>query len=236
MAEKQLNENLVSTPSGRGVRIVVSLKQPIFRRTIGDAIKSEPDMQLVGETGSGVEAVALCEQQPVDLLILDFDLDDISGIQLAENLSGKRSLQSIKLLGLIDFPQKHVIWGYLVNGISGIILKSRSQQEMVTVIRRVMAGEVVLDQPIRQMMMNSVRQIKPKLTDREMIILKHLAIGSRNEEISAQLQISQETLRNYLYGLKQKLPFVRDRVDMILWAWVNFDQQELFDLKSIDSQ
>ncbi|MDJ0754433.1 MAG: response regulator transcription factor [Ardenticatenaceae bacterium] len=236
MALERLNKRSSMDATDNNIRIVVSLKQPIFRRTISAAVESEPDMQLIGATGNGSEAFMICEQHAVDLLVLDFDLEKITGIQLAEQLTKIQANRPIKVLGLIDFPQKHVVWGYLTNGVSGIVSKNRTQQQLLAAMRSVMTGEVVLDQSIRRLMMNSIRQIKPKLTEREIVILKHLAIGSSNETIAGKLDISQETLRNYLHGLRQKLPFVKDRVDMVLWTWVNLDQKEIFDFKAIDSE
>ncbi|MDJ0754432.1 MAG: response regulator transcription factor [Ardenticatenaceae bacterium] len=213
--------------------IVLSLKHPVFRKSVREIICAEPNFYVVGETCDGREALDFC-QQGVNLLIFDYDLEKISGIQLAQSIFKNGKNKTPKLLAMIDVPDKHVIWGYMVNGISGIIQKSRSRDEIIDAIHRVNDGEIVLDQPIFKVILDSMRQIKPELTDKEITILKYLAIGLRSDQISQKLSISPGTMRSYLQILKLKLPFVRDQVDIILWAWVNLDQNELLTLNTID--
>jgi DNA-binding NarL/FixJ family response regulator len=199
------------------IRLLLVDDHSLFRESLSRLLDSEPDFQVVANCGSPAEALDALAANPVDLLLLDYDLGDDNGLNFIRRarLAGFTGRIFIITAGMSDAESVRA----LSLGICGIFLKHSSPALLAEAIRKVMAGETWIDQRCIQSLVRAVgnsgqQATRKPLTDRESAVLKGVFEGLSNKEIGAQLNISEASVKSALQQLFVKTG-VRTRSQLV---------------------
>jgi DNA-binding NarL/FixJ family response regulator len=193
----------------------------LFREGLSRLLASEPDCEIVGACGSSGEALQILKGTPVDIVLLDYDLNHERAGQLIA--AAHRAAYPGRILMVTAGMTAKESSSILKLGASGIILKHNSPGLLATAIRRVASGELWLDPKIVQLMADEVQQ-NPEdaasrviLTERERQVLQGVFEGLGNKEIATRLGISEGAVKSGLQQLFQKT-HVRTRSQLVRMA------------------
>lgn len=168
-------------------------------------LQKEPDIKIVGHAHNANNCLQFFSNQVADIILMDIGLPDMNGIDLCRMI--KKNYPGIMVLALSTFDQGTYVRGMMDNGASGYLLKNAGRQEIVDAIRNIMKGKTHLsfdaDKSLQQA---TLQQNKiPHLTKREKEVLKHIAAGLTNPQISEKLFISIDTVDSHRKNLHTKL-------------------------------
>lgn len=193
------------------IRLIIADDHPVVRSGLRDMLEEPDDILVVGEAGDGEEALRMVEDEQPDVLLLDVEMPELSGVEVARQLQAQSS--PVRLLALSSYDDREYVHGLLKNGASGYLTKENAPELIVEAIRAVADGEVRwFVQP------SSLVSDPPDLTAREKEILRRMAKGDSNQEIGDNLSISKSTVRKHLTSIYQKLDVSSAR-EAIAWAW-----------------
>jgi two-component system, NarL family, nitrate/nitrite response regulator NarL len=189
----------------------------LFREGLSRLLGYESDFELAGQCGTAAEALEILQKTPVDIILLDYDLNQDHGAQLitAARRSGYRGKILMVTAGM-SAKESSVA---LKLGASGIFLKHNSPGSLTKAIRMVASGDMWVDPKILQLMAEEVQQGEeaspaPPLTEREREVLQSVFEGLANKEIAARLGISEGAVKSCLQQLFQKTQ-VRTRSQLV---------------------
>jgi DNA-binding NarL/FixJ family response regulator len=187
-----------------------SLVRRGFRRILED----EPDMLVAGEAGDGEEAVRLAEKLRPNVVLMDCALPGISGLQATRKIL--QLLPATRVLMLSMHPEETLVRQALDSGASGYILKNAVDLELGTAIRRVAAGEQVLDKQLSRPD-NLKGERDYGLTARELEILQLIVDGKSNKEIATQLDLSANTVAAHRANMMDALG-IHKTAELVVYA------------------
>lgn len=198
------------------IRVVLVDDHTLLREGTRTLLQAAGDIQIVAETGSGEEALALARRLRPDVLLLDIRLDGMTGIEVARTL--RQELATIKLLILSAYAYEPYVRALFAVGVHGYLLKSASGAELIAATRAVCRGEQVLSEEIAARRPSSPAQdgsgISGALSTREREALNLAYQGASNREIAQHLQIGIRTAESYLSHAMAKLG-ARSRTEAI---------------------
>ena len=183
------------------IRVLIVDDHPLLREGIDLVIRNEPDMELVGSASTGRESIDLFETARPHVVLMDLRLPDMSGIDAMIAIREKRP--NARILILTTFEGDVEINRALKAGAFGYLLKSMPRKQIVEAIRAVHAGRRRIPPEIAATLAEHLGQ--GSLSQREIVILKQVAEGSRNKEIAAQLSLSEETVKSHMKNILEKL-------------------------------
>ncbi|MCP2247552.1 response regulator [Lentzea aerocolonigenes] len=194
--------------------------QALLRASFRLLVDSEPDLTVVGEAGTGSEAVSLASSLAPDVVLMDIRMPEMDGIEATRLMNGPR------VLVLTTFNLDEYVFGALRAGASGFLLKDTPPGELLAAIRVVASGESLLSPPVtRRLISEFVRQPASmvvsgleRLTEREKEVLLLVARGLSNSEIMAELHVSTGTVKTHIGNLLSKL-HARDRAQLVIAAY-----------------
>ncbi|GII51939.1 DNA-binding response regulator [Planotetraspora thailandica] len=207
------------------VRVVLADDQPLVRSALQMVIADAPDLELVGEAGTGAEAVRLAQSLHPDVVVMDIRMPGMDGIE-ATRLIGAGS-GTARVLVLTTFNDDDYVYGALRAGASGFLLKDMALDDILTAIRVVAAGDALIAPSITRRLIEEFaerpapaprRHDLAGVTAREREVLALIARGMSNAEIAADLVISVATVKTYVTRLLAKLD-ARDRVQLVIIAY-----------------
>jgi DNA-binding NarL/FixJ family response regulator len=191
------------------IRIYLLDDHEIVRRGLRWLLESEPDLEVVGGSGSAVEAAARIPALRPDVAILDTQLPDGSGIDVCRQV---RSVDpSIRCLVLTAHADDEAVLAAIVAGASGYVLKTASCDGLAEAVRRVAAGESLLDAAQVARLAERVRSPDPSderlalLSPQEMAVLRNIAEGLSNRQIAERMFLTEKTVKNYVSNVFAKL-------------------------------
>ena len=191
------------------VRVFLLDDHEVVRRGVRDLLEIEDDIEVVGEASTAAEARQRVPVQPVDVAILDVQLPDGSGVEVCRDL---RSAQpELACLMLTSFTDAEAMEQSILAGASGYLLKQIRGSDIVSAVRRVAAGESLLDPLLAQRVIDRLRQPAKTderladLTAQESRILGLLTHGRTNREIAAEMFLAEKTVKNYVSNLLSKM-------------------------------
>lgn len=185
----------------------------VVRRGLADLLESQGDIEVVGESGLAREATARIPALRPDVMILDARLPDGSGIDVCRDVRAVDP--SIKGLILTSYEDDEALFAAIMAGAAGYVLKQVRGTDLVDGVRRVAAGQSMLDPAVTQRVLDRIRsgveqpQELRSLTDQERRILEHIAEGRTNREIAAEMFLAEKTVKNYVSSLLAKLGLER---------------------------
>jgi DNA-binding NarL/FixJ family response regulator len=195
------------------VRVFLLDDHEIVRRGLRELLEAEDDLEVVGEAGTAEEARARVPATRPDVAVLDVRLPDESGVEVCRDL--KSAQPELHCLMLTSFADDDALLSAVMAGASGYVLKQIKGTELVTAIRRVSAGESLMDPVLTRRLMDGlgVAQDKDKrlahLTGQERRILDLVAEGKTNRQIAEELYLAEKTVKNYVSNVLMKLGFSR---------------------------
>ena len=204
------------------ITILVADDHAIFRDGLRKLLDSDGGLTIVGDARNGVECISLLNKLKPDILLLDLRMPDKDGFAVLEEINfANLSTRVIVLTAAKD--DRDVIRAMRL-GARGVVLKQSATDFLIKSIRQVYAGEISLDNHMIAGVMKAFSRAsdapedaKPLISNREREIVEHVAQGFRNKEIGEKLFISEQTVKNHLYNIFDKLG-VSDRLELALYA------------------
>ena len=225
--EALVEEQLVEE-APRPIRILIADDHPIVRDGLRKLLGLEEDLEVVGEAGDGEATVLLVEKLDPDVLLLDIRMPGVDGFGALQRLQ-KLNLRT-RVIILTASEDKNEFVQAMKMGCSGIVLKQTAADLIIKSIRRVHAGEIWLDSNTTAAVMRQfaspldgapqagmrARDRSP-LSNREREIVALVAQGYKNKEMAEKMFISEQTVKNHLHNIFDKLG-VSDRLELALYA------------------
>ena len=202
------------------IRILVVDDHTMVRAGLCRLLEGEHDMTVVGQTGSGREAVQLCRTLDPNVVLLDYSLPDLDGLETTRQIVGLS--QGVRILVLTMYANEEYATRVIRAGASGFIAKVASTEELLHAIRKVAQRGVYVSPPILERMVTRIgrdQEDAPEsaLSDREMQVLIQLARGATSREVSKTLSLSMSTVETYRSRILEKLG-VRNNSDITRFA------------------
>lgn len=197
-------------PPGEGpIRVFLLDDHELVRRGIRNLLEEEEDIEIVGEAGLAADAVARIPRLRTQVAILDGRLPDGSGIDVCRQI---RSVDpTIAALVLTTYDDDEALFAAIMAGAAGYVLKQVRGGDLVTAVRRVAAGQSMLDPAVTARVLDHLRTgpltdpLAKRLTPKEEQILGLVAEGLTNRQISTRLSLTEKTVKNYVSALLGKL-------------------------------
>ena len=205
------------------LRILLADDHAMFRAGIKTLIDAQPDMGVIGEAAHGRAALKNVRELKPDVLVMDISMPEMNGLQLMEQI--KRANLTVRMLVLTAFSDAAYLRQLLTAGAAGYLLKHAASEELIKAIRLVADGGTYLDPAVaRKVITGFVEQKKlrgsregDELSERESGVLRLVARGHTNKEISSQLEISVKTVETHKANLMDKLG-LRSRAEIVRYA------------------
>ncbi|MCC5918995.1 MAG: response regulator transcription factor [Cryomorphaceae bacterium] len=189
-----------------------------------DGVKTILDKQsnltVVGTAENAEKTIEQLENQEVDLLITDFNLPDMDGLQLVKKV--KMAHPQIKIIVLSMHDESRIVRSILKEGVEGYLLKSDSHYELLKAIECIVAGEIFLSKQVNQIIVNALKYPDEDrlLTDREREIVKLIAEDLSNKQIAQHLFISERTVETHRKNILKKTG-TNTAVGLLKFAYAN---------------
>jgi DNA-binding NarL/FixJ family response regulator len=195
------------------IRVFLLDDHEVVRRGLADLLQAEGDIEVVGESGSAVEAAHRAPALRPDVAILDARLPDGNGIDVCRDIRAVDP--SIKGLILTSYEDDEALFAAIMAGAAGYLLKQIRGTDLVDAVRRVATGQSLLDPAVTARVLERIRSgiEEPKelkaLTEQERRILGYIAEGLTNHEIAQRMFLADKTVKNYVSSVLAKLGLER---------------------------
>jgi len=211
------------TKAKQTIRILVADDHAIFRDGLRKLLEVADDVQIVGEASNGVECVKMLTKLKPDILLLDLRMPEKDGLGVLEEVNFDTLPTRVIVLTAAE-DDRDVVRAMRL-GARGVVLKQSASDLLLKSIRKVYDGEIWLDNRMTAEVIDAFkkssesgqRREKPLLSEREKEIVQLVAQGFRNREIGEKLFISEQTVKNHLHNIFDKLG-VSDRLELALYA------------------
>ena len=210
------------------IRVAVADDQALVRSGFAVLLRSEPDIEVIGEAANGAEAVAIARREKPDVMLMDIRMPEMDGLEATRRITSDDTTQSTRVLILTTFDLDEYVFDALRAGASGFLLKDTQPVDLLTAVRVIAGGEALLAPKItRRLIEEFARTPTPpvmasvpvaSLTERELEVLVAIAKGLSNAEIAEQLFMSHATAKTHVSHLLTKLN-ARDRAQLVMLAY-----------------
>jgi DNA-binding NarL/FixJ family response regulator len=220
-----------ATGSQRGpdpIRALIVDDHALFRRGLEMVLAAEDDIELVGEASDGAEAVEKAAESLPDVVLMDIRMPKSSGIEACRAM--KEAAPSSKIVMLTISDEEEDLFEAIRAGASGYLLKDIPLDEVAEVVRAVYGGQSLINPSMAGKLLTEFATLAkrddeeraqqvpaPKLTDREMQVLKLVARGMNNRDIAKELFISENTVKNHVRNILEKLQ-IHSRMEAVMIA------------------
>jgi DNA-binding NarL/FixJ family response regulator len=208
------------------VRVVIADDQALVRGGFRMILDAKEDMEVVGEASDGGEAVALTEGLQPDVVLMDVRMPSLDGIEATRRIveSGSRA----RIIMLTTYDVDEYVFAALRAGASGFMLKDVRPPDLVDAIRVVARGDALLAPTVTRRLLDRFAGTLPdsttpepdlgELTEREVEVLRFVALALSNAEIAARLHLTEATVKTHVSSVLRKLG-LRDRVQAVVFAY-----------------
>lgn len=214
----------MSDTSDEVIRVLIVDDHTVVQRGLIGFLKTEPDIEVVGEAQNGSQALEVLSELAADgrrpdVVLMDLQMPIMDGVQATREIRSR--YDDVEVVVLTSFVEEERVHAALEAGASGYLLKDADVDEVSNAIRSAYRGEVHLDATVARRLMASLRAPKADplgaLTGREREILRMVAAGKANKQIAAELVISERTARTHVSNILRKLDLA-SRTQAALWA------------------
>jgi DNA-binding NarL/FixJ family response regulator len=213
------------SPRREPIRVVVVDDQELFRRGLIMLVSAEDDIDVVGEASDGDEAAELAARTVPDVVLMDVRMPKRSGIEACSTI--KEVAPSANIIMLTVSDEEGDLYDAIKNGASGYLLKDASIDQVAQAIRVVADGQSLISPSMAAKLLEEFKTISragtksevvlPRLTDRELEVLNLVARGQNNREIARDLYISENTVKNHVRNILEKLQ-LHSRMEAVMYA------------------
>jgi DNA-binding NarL/FixJ family response regulator len=223
------------TDTTDAVRVLIVDDHALFRRGLMLVLESEDGIDVVGEAEDGDEAIAKAEQLAPDVVLMDVRMPRVSGIEATARLA--EVLPTCRIIMLTVSDEEDDLYQAIKAGATGYLLKEISIEEVADAVRAVVQGQTLISPSMASKLIAEFASLSkrasergaapaPRLTDRELEVLKLVAQGHTNREIADQLFIAENTVKNHVRNILEKL-HLHSRMEAVLYAV----REKLFELE-----
>jgi DNA-binding NarL/FixJ family response regulator len=192
------------------IRVVVADDHPVFRSGLRTLVQESPLLEYAGEAADGEQAVAVCEQQRPDVVLMDIRMPGVSGIDATRRILAARPETGVLMLTMLEDDTS--VFAAMRAGARGYILKGADPDQITRAVTAVAAGELIFGAALAAHMAAFFRsgsrdpvRAFPGLSSREHDILNLIAAGQSNAAIAGRLALSEKTIRNNVSSIFAKL-------------------------------
>ena len=210
------------------IRTMIVDDHALFRRGLEMVLDEEPDIELVGQASDGAEAVEKAAESLPDVVLMDIRMPRSSGIEACRAM--KEAAPSAKIIILTISDEEEDLFEAIRAGASGYLLKDIPLDEVAEAVRAVDGGQSLINPSMAGKLLTEFATLArrdgearaqevpaPKLTDREMQVLKLVARGMNNRDIAKELFISENTVKNHVRNILEKLQ-IHSRMEAVMVA------------------
>jgi len=212
--------------SADAIRVLIVDDHALFRRGLQMVLEQETDIAVVGEAGDGQEAVEKAGETMPDVVLMDVRMPKRGGIEATKAI--KELMPHIKILMLTISDEEADLYDAIKAGATGYLLKEVSIEEVGNAIRSVQTGQSLISPSMASKLLSEFATMvkradekqtvpQPRLTDREMEVLKLVAKGRNNRDIAKELFISENTVKNHIRNILEKL-HLHSRMEAVVYA------------------
>jgi two-component system NarL family response regulator len=235
LQEGEAVPEMTKTTADEQIKVLIVDDHALFRRGLEMVLENETDIDVVGEASDGHEAIEQAEQAVPDVVLMDVRMPRRSGIEATRAI--KDALPSAKILMLTISDEEGDLYEAIKAGASGYLLKEISIEEVSDAVRAVHAGQSLISPSMASKLLSEfATMVKrrderaqvpgPRLTDRELEVLKLVAKGMNNRDIGQELFISENTVKNHVRNILEKL-HLHSRMEAVVYAV----REKLLDIK-----
>jgi DNA-binding NarL/FixJ family response regulator len=209
------------------IRVAIADDQQLIRGGFRSLLESENDIEVVGEAGTGVEAVALVTAQRPDVVLMDIRMPDGDGLWATEQIAADPALSNTHIVIVTTFELDEYVGQAIRAGASGFLVKDTEPVELIRAVRVVAGGDALLSPGVTKRLLERIsgdlRETPDAaqlsvLTDREREVLGLVGLGLTNDEIGRTLFLSPLTAKTHVSRIMSKLA-ARDRVQLVVVAY-----------------
>jgi DNA-binding NarL/FixJ family response regulator len=209
------------------IRVAIADDQQLIRGGFRSLLEAEPDLDVVGESGTGAEAVALVTREKPDVVLMDIRMPDGDGLWATEQIVANPGLAGTHIVIVTTFELDEYVAQAIRAGASGFLVKDTEPEELIRAVRVVAGGEALLSPGITKRLLErvagSLREAPDTsqlavLTEREREVLGLVGYGLTNDEIGRRLFLSPLTAKTHVSRIMSKL-LARDRVQLVVVAY-----------------
>jgi DNA-binding NarL/FixJ family response regulator len=208
------------------IRVVVADDQALIRAGFRSLIDSEPDLEVVGEAGTGRAVLDVVRAARPDVVLMDIRMPDGDGLWATEQIAADPALASVHVVIVTTFELDEYVARALKAGASGFLVKDTEPVDLLRAVRVAVAGEALLSPGVTKRLLEQVAAGRAPvdagrltvLTEREREVLRLVGKGLTNQEIGAELFLSPLTAKTHVSRIMTKLA-ARDRVQLVVTAY-----------------
>jgi DNA-binding NarL/FixJ family response regulator len=208
------------------IRVLIVDDHALFRRGLQMVLAQEDDIEVVGEAADGAEAITMAVEAAPDIVLMDVRMPRRGGIDATSTI--KQSVPSAKIVMLTISDEEADLYDAIKAGAMGYLLKEISIDEVATAIRAVHGGQSLISPSMASKLLTEFASMikktddrpqipTPKLTEREMEVLRLVAKGMANRDIAKHLYISENTVKNHIRNILEKLQ-LHSRMEAVVYA------------------
>jgi DNA-binding NarL/FixJ family response regulator len=209
------------------IRVAIADDQQLIRGGFRSLLESEPDIEVVGEAGTGTDAVALVTREKPDVVLMDIRMPDGDGLWATEQIVANPDLAESRIIIVTTFELDEYVGHAIRAGASGFLVKDTEPVELIRAIRVVAGGDALLSPGVTKRLLERIAGVLAEapdtaqlgvLTEREREVLALVGLGLNNEEIGERLFLSPLTAKTHVSRIMAKL-LARDRVQLVVIAY-----------------
>ncbi|MFA5891208.1 MAG: response regulator transcription factor [Actinomycetota bacterium] len=222
-----MNESVTTPPAGEEpIRVLIVDDHALFRRGIVMVLEQEKDVEVVGEASDGTEAIQIASETMPDVVLMDVRMPRRGGIEATQQI--KDLVPHAKILMLTISDEEADLYDAIKAGASGYLLKEISIEDVAGAIRAVQGGQSMISPSMASKLLAEFATMvkkgdekplasQPRLTEREMEVLRLVAKGRNNRDIAKELFISENTVKNHIRNILEKL-HLHSRMQAVVYA------------------
>jgi DNA-binding NarL/FixJ family response regulator len=206
------------------IRVLLADDQEMVRTGFRLILSAEPGLEVVGEAGNGVDAVARARELRPDVVLMDIRMPQLDGLEATRALAADPEPPRIVVVTTFDLDE--YVYGALRAGACGFLLKDAGPRLLVEAVRAAAAGDALVSPSVTVRLLEHIAArpvartpvLPDPLSPRELEVVRAVARGRTNAEIAAELFVSLSTVKTHLTNIQSKLS-ARNRVEIAAWAW-----------------
>jgi len=215
----------VDEPSVAPIRVMIADDHDLYRRGMQVVVELDGTAQVVGEASNGADAVEVCQRVTPEVVLMDVRMPGVGGIEACRLI--REAVPTARILMLTMSDDESDLFEAIKAGASGYLLKDLPGEEVADAIRRVHDGQAIIPPGMAATLLTEFTRLSqepepisgsaPLLTDREVEVLRLVARGLANREIAERLGISENTVKNHVRNILEKL-HLHSRVEAAVYA------------------